>query len=68
MIKCEVIKDFTLEEFDKLQNIKRRMVEQKGKLFIGDTFECNEKMYDYLTGNNEGGFIVVKIIEYKPKK
>lgn len=69
MIKVEVInEDFTLERFNELKNITRKSVEEKGKLFKGDTFECDEKMVDYLTGNNPLNKVVVKVIEVKPKK
>lgn len=68
MIKCEVIKDFTLGKFNELKNIKRRMFDENGKLFIGDTFECDKKMADYLTGNNSQGEIVVKITEIIPEE
>lgn len=68
MIKVEVTEDFTLQEFDKLKNIIRKDKEQKGKLFIGDAFECDEKMADYLTGNNSINRAVVKVIEVIPEK
>lgn len=66
MIKCEVIKEFTLGKYDELKNIKRKKIDTKGKLYEGDTFECTEEMYKYLTGANEKGEIVVKVIEVKP--
>lgn len=68
MIKVRVIEDFTLQEFDKLKNIIRKGKEQEGKLFIGDIFECDEKMADYLTGNNSINRAVVKVIEVIPEK
>lgn len=67
MIKCEVIKEFTLARYDELKNIKRRNFDTKGKLYVGDTFECTEKMADYLTGNNALNKTVVKVIEVKPE-
>lgn len=67
MIKCETIKEFTLKKFDELQNIKRISKNQVGKLFVGDTFECSKEMADYLTGNNQNGEVVVKIIEIVPE-
>ena len=67
MIKCEVIKEFTLEKFNELVDIKRKSIDIKGKLFVGDTFECNEDMVKYLTGNNEQGKTVVKVIEVEPE-
>lgn len=69
MIKVEVInEDFTLERFNELKNITRKSVAEKGKLFKGDTFECDEKMVDYLTGNNPLNKVVVKVIEVEPIK
>lgn len=68
MIKCEVIKEFTLEKFDKLKNIQRKSIETKGKLYVGDTFECDKSMADYLLGDNKDKHIVVKVIEVIPEK
>ena len=62
MIQVEVIKDFTLKDFDKIQNIKRKGADTKGRLYVGDTFECDKKMADYLMGKNMSGAIVVKTI------
>lgn len=63
MIRCEVIEEFTLKEFDKLQNIKRARINTYGRLYKGDTFECDEEMVNYLTGNNHLNKVVVKVIE-----
>lgn len=72
MIKCEVIEQFSLKDFDKLVNIKRGTgKDKKGELYITDTFECDEKMVEYLTGNNALNKVVVQVIEVKeeiPKK
>lgn len=68
MIKCEVIKQFNFARFDELENIKRKNVEIKGKLLVGDEFECSKEIADYLTGNNPLNEVVVKIIEVEPKK
>lgn len=67
MIKVEVIENFTLKDFNKLKNIVRFDKDKKGTLFIKDTFECDEKMAKYLTGDNIFKKVVVKIIEIKPK-
>ena len=67
MITCEVIENFTLKEFAKLTNVKRRAIEVKGKLFVGDTFECDEAMAKYLTGGNDKNKVVVKVVEVLPK-
>ena len=68
MIKCEVIEKFNLKEFAKLKNIQREAKDVEGKLFVGDTFECDEKMADYLTGNNKIGRAFVKVIEVHEEK
>jgi len=68
MIKCEVVKEFTLERFDELENIQRRRTNTKGKLYVGDTFECDKEMADYLMGANKDGQVVVKVIEVEPEK
>ena len=68
MIKLEVIEDFTLKDFHKLDNIKRIRLDQKGKLFVGDTFECDEEMAKYLLGDNPLHRPVVNISEIKPEK
>jgi len=68
MIKVEVIKEFTYRNFDELEDIKRRRINTKGKLYVGDTFKCDEKTAKYLTGENDKGEVVVKIIEVIPEK
>ena len=68
MIKCIVTEDFTLKDFAKLNNIIRKSRNVEGKLFIGDTFECDEAMADYLTGNNPLNKKVVEVVEVKIKE
>ncbi len=68
MIKVEVIENFTLKDFDELKNIERKSTGQDGKLYVGDTFECSEKMAKYLTGDNLLKKVVVKVIEVEPKE
>lgn len=68
MIKCEVIKEFTLERYNELKNIQRRSFDTKGKLYVGDTFECDKQMADYLMGDNKDRQVVVKVIEVEPIK
>ena len=68
MIKVEVIEDFTLKEFEKIQNLTRAAKNKEGSLFVGDTFECDKEMAEYLTGNNPKKAVVVKVIEVKPEK
>lgn len=68
MIKCEVIERFDLKDFNKLKNIQRKAINEEGKLFVGDTFECDEEMAKYLLGDNVLKKVVVKVIEVEPKK
>lgn len=68
MIKCEVIEKFTLKDFDLLKNVQRKNGGAKGTLYPEDTFECDEKMAKYLTGDNALNKVVVKIIEVEPKE
>ena len=68
MIKCEVIEDFMFARFGELKNIVRKHKEQNGRLFVGDTFECDEEIAKYLSGNNAKNKVVVKVIEVKPIK
>ena len=68
MIRVEAITQFTLAEFDKITNITRKNVDKQGMLFVGDTFECSKEMAEYLTGKNERGNVVVKVIEVIPEK
>jgi hypothetical protein len=67
MVKCEVIKGFTLEKFKELKNLKRKKIERDGKLNPDDIFECTEEMAEYLTGNNPKNEQVVRIIEIIPE-
>lgn len=68
VIKVQAISDFSFSSMNKITNLKRAKFETPNYIYKNDTFECNKKMYDYLTGKNEGGFVVVKLIEYKPNK
>ena len=69
MVKCEVKKGFDLKDFDKLENLVRAKGKPavNGHLNIGDTFECDEEMAKYLTGNNPIKQVVVDIIEVIPE-
>lgn len=67
MIKCKVIEKFSLKDFNKLKNIERVSLDTEGELYVGDQFECDQKMADYLTGNNILKKTVVEIIEVDPE-
>ena len=68
IIRCEAITQFTLAEFNKIKNITRKSVEKEGMLYVGDSFECSKEMAEYLTGKNDKGNVVVKVIEIIPSK
>lgn len=68
MINCKVIENFTLEKFNELENVKKVEKRKDNEFGIGDTFECTEKMADYLTGNNALNKTVVKVIEIEPEQ
>lgn len=68
MIKLRTIKVFTLEKFNELKNLKRATgSDNYGVLYVGDTFECNEEMAKYLTGDNKLKLKVAEVIEIIPE-
>ena len=68
MIKVEVIKEFTLSDYYKIkETLTRKSRGKEGYLFVGDTFECDEKMMKYLTGENKYNISFVKVIEVIPE-
>ncbi len=67
MIKVEVIENFTLEDYKKLKNVKKVTNRKENEFGVKDTFECDEKMVDYLTGNNALNKVVVKVVEVIPE-
>lgn len=68
MIKCEVIEQFTLNDYQKLSNVNKKVDTDNNFFTIGDTFECDKQMADYLTGKNAKGKTVVKILQVEPVK
>lgn len=70
MVKVMTIENFTLEKFDKLINIRRKNpnLNEYKHLYVGDTFECDEEMYMYLTEKNKEKRAFVKLIEVVPNK
>lgn len=50
-IKSKVLEDFTLQDFDELENIERasRFKNTEGHLYKDDTFYCDQTMFEYLT-------------------
>lgn len=65
MIKCEVVKPFTLGEIDKIKIIEKQS-EVPNLLSVGDIIECNAEMVDYLTKTNARHDSFVKVIEIIP--
>ena len=61
--KVMVIEDFSFGRFCELKNIVRKNLDREGKLYVGDVFECNANIRDYLMGNNTLNKVVVKEIE-----
>lgn len=68
MIKCEVIKKFTLKEFGKLKDVKKVGNRNKDEFDVKDTFKCEKEMADYLMGENPFNETVIKILEVEPKE
>lgn len=68
MIKVEANQDFSLSEFSKVKNLKRKGREKANFIFKGDIFECNKEFADYLIGNNPKRIKVVDIIEIIPEE
>ena len=71
MVKVEVIREFTLQEFEKARNIVRKDENKNlsGFLYEGDTFECDENTFSYLNGKNAKQAVVVKYLgEVEEKK
>ena len=70
MIKVRVIRKFTLKDFEKIKpTLVRATNENKeGELEIGDTFECDKQMAEYLLGKNPYDSAFVEVIEVKLEK
>ena len=68
MIRVEATEKFDLGRFDEIKNIKRARMDVYGSIFVGDTCECEEDVYKYLSGENRLEKVVVKLIEYIPEK
>lgn len=68
MIKVEVIEEFTLGDYKLLKNIQRYNPSKndEGRLYVKDTFECDENMVKYLTGDNKYKTPYVKVLEIIP--
>lgn len=68
MIKVEVLENFAFARYNEIEDtLQSKAIKQKGRLFLGDIFECNKEMSDYLLGDNPIKRPVVKIIEIIPE-
>ena len=54
--------DFNYGDFSKCKNIIRKNKDEKDKFFEGDKFSITKEMYEYLTGGNSKGLVLVKLI------
>lgn len=70
MVKLETTYEFTLKRFNELKNIVRKDANkhEEGCLYLGDTFECEQELADYLMGNNKDHKVVAKVIEIIPNE
>lgn len=70
MVKLEAVEDFTLGKFNELRELTRKnpAKNEKGFVYEGDTFECDEQMRDYLLGDNKYKRAFVRVIEVIPEE
>lgn len=68
MIKVIAIRDFTLNDFDKIKIEKRAGKDNEGHLYKDDIFTCDVTMANYLLGNNDSKSVVVRVIEIIPEE
>ena len=66
MIKVRTIMPFTLKDYNKLSNVKKLFNRDLDAFDVGDTFECDEEMAQYLTGKNTKNLVAVEIVEVIP--
>ena len=71
--RVEAVKDFSLGEFNRIEELVRKDPDKDkdGWLYAGDTFICEDSLYDYLNGHNAHNIVVVKFLEeikQEPKK
>ena len=68
LITVECLDSFSLSAFNDIYNLKRKNIynNQSGELYLGDVFDCDQQLADYLMGNNANGTIVVKEIKKTP--
>ena len=68
LITVECLDSFSLSAFNDVYNLKRKNIynNKSGELYLGDIFDCDQQLADYLMGNNANGTIVVKEIKKTP--
>ena len=68
MVKVKVTHEFTYGDYGKIKDsIQRVNRTEEGRLFPGDTFECDEATAKYLNGGNGKGKVVIEILEIEPE-
>lgn len=67
MYKMKAIKNFSLNDFDKIEIVSRanQNNDPYGFIYKDDVFKCNTIMMEYLTGDNMSKEIVAEIIKEK---
>lgn len=72
MILLEATEDFTLKDFNKISQLKRKTEltedEPENIIHSGDKFVADKNMSKYLLGNNDSKIIVAKVLEVLPEK
>ena len=70
MYKVKVIENFTLKDYISIKNVEMNgekypveTTENGAKFLVGETFECDKEMLEYLTGGNKLGKNFVEVIE-----
>ena len=67
MIKVEALQDFSLRDFNKVEELERKGKNKDGFIFKGDTFKCDENLCEYLCGKNPLNKAVVQVVEVIPE-
>jgi hypothetical protein len=68
VVKVQAIMEFTYKNYDRIQNLESKNEKVEGKIFYGDIFEIENEEALYLTGKNDKGIVVVKVLEVIPDK
>lgn len=68
MIKVKVINEFTFARYNEIKNLESKDRVEDKRLFVGDIFECDKEICDYLMGKNPANMKVIDIIEIIPEQ